>query len=95
MSQPFGKDSHWLHLSPFESNCAPSFSSVIGKCRTQSSKEATTSGQFVSDIGSSVDDEEKSNPSESSPDRFSLISGILEVLNLLKVLGDGNRHLHM
>ncbi|CAE5967487.1 unnamed protein product [Arabidopsis arenosa] len=95
MSQPFGKDSHWLHLSPFESNCAPSFSSVIGKCRTQSSKEATTSGQSVSDIGSSVDDEEKSNPSESSPDRFSLISGISEVLNLLKILGDGHRHLHM
>ncbi|KAG7582171.1 Tetratricopeptide-like helical domain superfamily [Arabidopsis suecica] len=95
MSQPFGKDSHWLHLSPFESNCAPSLSSVIGKCRTQSSKEATTSGQSVSDIGSSVDDEEKSNPSESSPDRFSLISGISEVLNLLKILGDGHRHLHM
>ncbi|KAG7577466.1 Tetratricopeptide repeat [Arabidopsis thaliana x Arabidopsis arenosa] len=95
MSQPFGKDSHWLHLSPFDSNCAPSFSSVIGKCRTQSSKEATTSGQSVSDIGSSVDDEEKSNPSESSPDRFSLISGISEVLNLLKILGDGHRHLHM
>lgn len=56
---------------------------------------ATTSGQSVSDIGSSVDDEEKSNPSESSPDRFSLISGISEVLNLLKILGDGHRHLHM
>jgi anaphase-promoting complex subunit 3 len=95
MSQSFGKDSHWLHLSPSESNYAPSLSSMIGKCRIQSSKEATTSGQSVSDIGSSVDDEEKSNPSESSPDRFSLISGISEVLSLLKILGDGHRHLHM
>ncbi|EFH55958.1 hypothetical protein ARALYDRAFT_345526 [Arabidopsis lyrata subsp. lyrata] len=106
MSQSLGKDLHWLHLSPSESNCAPSLSSVIGKCRTQSSKEAvpdtftlndpaTTSSQSVNDIGSSVDDEEKSNPSESSLDRFSLISGISEVLNLLKILGDGLRHLHM
>ncbi|CAA0382624.1 unnamed protein product [Arabidopsis thaliana] len=95
MSQSFGKDSHWLHLSPSESNYAPSLSSMIGKCRIQSSKEATTSGQSVSDTGSSVDDEEKSNPSESSPDRFSLISGISEVLSILKILGDGHRHLHM
>jgi len=39
MSQSFGKDSHWLHLSPSESNYAPSLSSMIGKCRIQSSKE--------------------------------------------------------
>ncbi|CAH2053554.1 unnamed protein product, partial [Thlaspi arvense] len=95
MLQSCGKDSHWSHLSPPESNRAPSLSSMIGKCRIQSSNEATTSGQSISDIGSSVDDEENSNPSGSSPDRFSLISGVSEVLNLLKLLGDGHRHLLM
>lgn len=54
---------------------------------------ATTSGQSISDIGSSVDDDENSNRSGSSPDRLSLISGISEVLNLMKLLGDGHRHL--
>ncbi|XP_019102195.1 PREDICTED: cell division cycle protein 27 homolog A-like isoform X2 [Camelina sativa] len=95
MSQSFGKDSYRLHLSPSESNCVPSLSSMIEKCRIQSSKEATTSGQSISDIGSSVDDEENKNPSESSPDSSSLISGISEVLNLLRILGDGHRHLLM
>ncbi|EOA33148.1 hypothetical protein CARUB_v10016489mg [Capsella rubella] len=95
MSQSFGKDSHRLQLSPSESNCVPSLSSMIEKCRIQSSKEATTSGQSISDIGSSVDDEENKNPSESSPDRSTLISGISEVLSLLKILGDGHRHLLM
>ncbi|XP_019092572.1 PREDICTED: cell division cycle protein 27 homolog A-like isoform X2 [Camelina sativa] len=95
MSQSYGKDSYRLHLSPSESNCVPSLSSMVEKCRIQSSKEATTSGQSISDIGSSVDDEENKNPSESSPDSSSLISGISEVLNLLKILGNGHRHLLM
>lgn len=56
---------------------------------------ATTSGQSISDRGSSVNDEEYSNPSGSSADHFSLVSGISEVLNLLKILGDGHRHLLM
>ncbi|KFK38984.1 hypothetical protein AALP_AA3G185000 [Arabis alpina] len=93
MLQSYEKDSHWLHLSPSESNCVPSLSSMIGKCRIQSSKEATTSGQFISDSGSSVDNGENSNPSESPSDPFSVVSGISEVLNLLKLLGDGYRHL--
>ncbi|VVA97829.1 unnamed protein product [Arabis nemorensis] len=95
MLQSYGKDSHWLHLSPSESNCVPSLPSMIGKCRIQSSKEATTSGQSRSDSGSSVDNEENFNPSESSSDPFKVISGISGVLNLLKLLGDGHRHLLM
>lgn len=35
----YGKDSHVLHHSPSESNGVPSLSSMIGKCRIQSSKE--------------------------------------------------------
>ncbi|ESQ48300.1 hypothetical protein EUTSA_v10021943mg [Eutrema salsugineum] len=95
MLQSYGKDSHWLHLSPSEPNCVPSLSSMIGKYRIQSSNEATTSGQSLSDIGSSIDDEDNSNPSGSSPDPCSLNSGISEVLNLLKLLGDGHRNLLM
>ncbi|CAN6886401.1 unnamed protein product [Brassica oleracea] len=91
----YGKDSHVLHHSPSESNGVPSLSSMIGKCRIQSSKEATTSGQSIGDTGSSVDDEQNSNPRGSSPDPFSLMSGVSEVLNLLKILGDGHRHLLM
>ncbi|CAN7001066.1 unnamed protein product [Brassica rapa subsp. trilocularis] len=91
----YGKDSHVLHHSPSESNGVPSLSSMIGKCRIQSSKEATTSGQSIGDTGSSVDDEQNSNPRGSSPNPFSLMSGISEVLNLLKILGDGHRHLLM
>lgn len=56
---------------------------------------ATTSGQSINDTGSSVDDEQNSNPRGSSLDPFSLMSGISEVLNLLKILGDGHRNLHM
>ncbi|KAL1199464.1 Cell division cycle protein-like protein [Cardamine amara subsp. amara] len=106
ISQSFGKDSQWLHLSPSESNYVPSLSSMIGKCKIQSSKEgipdtvtlndsATTSDQSISDRGSCVNDDEYSNPNGSSADRFSLVSGISEVLNLLKILGDGHRHLLM
>nr|VDD46221.1 unnamed protein product [Brassica oleracea] len=109
----YGKDSHVLHHSPSESNGVPSLSSMIGKCRIQSSKEgdnicmfrvpdtltvndaATTSGQSIGDTGSSVDDEQNSNPRGSSPDPFSLMSGVSEVLNLLKILGNGHRHLLM
>ncbi|KAF8062851.1 hypothetical protein N665_1191s0006 [Sinapis alba] len=91
----YGKDSHGLHHSPSESNGVPSLSSMIGKCRIQSSKEATTSGQSINDTGSSVDDEQNSNLRGSSPDPFSLMSGISKVLNLLKILGDGHRNLHM
>ncbi|KAJ0264229.1 Cell division cycle protein 27 A [Hirschfeldia incana] len=90
-----GKDSQGLRHSPSESNGVPSLSSMIGKCRIQSSKEATTSGQSINDTGSSVDDEQNSNSRGSSPDPFSLMSGISEVLNLLKVLGDGYRQLLM
>ncbi|KAG2305976.1 hypothetical protein Bca52824_025724 [Brassica carinata] len=95
MLHSYEKDSHGLHHSPSESNGVPSLSSMIGKCRIQSSKEATTSGQSINDTGSSVDDEQNSNPRGSSPDPFSLMSGISEALNLLKVLGDGHRNLHM
>ncbi|XP_018488588.2 cell division cycle protein 27 homolog A isoform X2 [Raphanus sativus] len=84
-----------FHHSPSESNGVPSLSSMIGKCRIQSSKEATTSGQSINDTGSSVDDEQNSNPRGSSLDPFSLMSGISEMLNLLKILGDGHRSLHM
>lgn len=56
---------------------------------------AMTSGQSIGDTGSSVDDEQNSNPRGSSPDPFSLMSGVSEVLNLLKILGDGHRHLLM
>ncbi|CAN8259119.1 unnamed protein product [Cochlearia groenlandica] len=94
ISQSFGKDFNWLHLSPSESNYVPSLSSMIEKCRVQSSKEATTSGQSISDVGSYVDDEENSNSSGSSRHHYS-VSGISEVLNLLKHLGDGHRHLLM
>lgn len=55
----------------------------------------TTSGQSISDTGSSVDDEENSNPGGSSAEPFNIMSGISEVLNLLKLLGDGHRHLLM
>ncbi|KAL0707621.1 hypothetical protein Bca4012_074047 [Brassica carinata] len=88
----YGKDSHVLHHSPSESNGVPSLSSMIGKCRIQST---TTSGQSIGDTGSSVDDEQNSNPRGSSPDPFSLMSGVSEVLNLLKILGNGHRHLLM
>ncbi|CAH8316165.1 unnamed protein product [Eruca vesicaria subsp. sativa] len=95
MLHSYGKDSHGLHHSPSESNGVPSLSSMIGKCRIQSSKEATTSGQSINDTGSSVDDEQNSNPRGSSPDPISLMAGISEVLNLLKILGDGHRNLLM
>ncbi|KAL0878327.1 hypothetical protein Bca101_028033 [Brassica carinata] len=45
-----------------------------------------------SNLESSVDVEENSNPNQSSPDPYSLISGIA---NLLKLIEDGQRHLLM
>ncbi|XP_010535181.1 PREDICTED: cell division cycle protein 27 homolog A isoform X2 [Tarenaya hassleriana] len=95
MSQSSGSDADCLHASSSESNSATSLSSMIEKCRIESSKEATTSGQTISGTGNSVDDEENSRLTGFESGPSSIIFGISEVLNLLRLLGECHRHLLM